>query len=112
MADLYVKAVMLKDISASQAPAVCLARAQFSYAQSRLEREGVLPAEMPYQGPADDLLQNGYEYQLNSICNRQDDGWQLQVEVIWNVRNNEKKMVFMRLLQRHKDLEAEGDDHL
>lgn len=109
-AALYVKAAELKNIAAQQATALYLGRAQISYAQGRLNKEGVLPSELPYQGKEADLGQNGCSYQLRSYCQQEAGGWQLQVEISWEVRGHEEKLVFVRWLAPHS--QSKGDNPL
>ena len=112
LAGLYVKAAELRAISAGQAAAMYLARAQISYAQSRLDRDGELPDNLEYQGEPGDLCQNGRQYQLHSSCRGDGDIWQIQVEVVWDEHGHEGQMVFARQLGRFKPLAAERDDPL
>ena len=111
-AGLYVRAAVLQDRAGCQAAAMYLARAQFSYAQGRLEQDGELPAKMMYQGPVDELVQNGCQYQVSSDCSPAGTGWQLQVEVVWHVQGKEERMVFMRRLEQRSERKPEGHDPL
>ena len=110
---LYVKAAEMRAVSAGQVAAMYLARAQISYAQSRLDRDGELPDKLAYQGEPENLCQNGRQYQLHSSCRLDGEIWQIQVEVVWNEHGHEENMVFARQLGRFKPpMSAERDDPL
>lgn len=105
---LYIKAAELKNFADGQGDAIFLARAQIAYVQSKLDREGNLPAQMPYLGKAKDLEQNNISYRVNSKSKEENAMWQLEVEVFWEMRGNEKKVVFKRQLGRYVPQKAAG----
>lgn len=107
---LYVKAAELKEFADGQGAAVFLARAQISYAQSRLDQEGKLPAQMPYLGEEKDLEQNHVRYHVAGRSSQEGDMWQLEVEVSWEMKGHEKKVVFSRQLGRNVPQKAAGSN--
>ena len=111
-AGIYVKATELKNISSGQAAAIYLARAQISYAQSSLDQNGMLPSERPYLGATEDLDQNDIVYQVDSVCSKEGERWQLRVEIVWEVQGHEKKLDFTRTLAQHMPSGPKGDGPL
>lgn len=105
---LYIKAAELKTFADGQGAAVFLARAQISYVQSKLDQEGDLPAQMPYLGEERDLEQNHIRYHVDSKSRKADNMWQLEVEVSWEMKENEKKVAFVRQLGRYVPQKAAG----
>lgn len=106
---LYARAMTVKSVAGEQATAIFLARAQISYAQYRLEQDASLPAVLPYLGDAQDLVQNGRHYRVESICSTGDDSYQLQVTVSWEVQGRVEKVEFRHVLGRHAPKEAARD---
>ncbi|SHK93303.1 hypothetical protein SAMN05216582_12524 [Selenomonas ruminantium] len=99
---LYAKAVSVKNTAAEQTAAVFLARAQISYAQCRLDRDGILPPDLPYLGNEQDLRQNNRTYQIESHISQKGRHYELQVTVRWEVQGCDKNVAFKRVLSRHE----------
>lgn len=102
-AGMYMRAAQLKYAVAIEGRADYLARAQISYAQAVLDKEGRLPQRMDYWGDKHDLQLNGINYQLNGEAAADDKGlWQLQVEVSWEANGRQGKQEYKRCLAKHK----------
>ena len=102
-AGMYMRAAQLQSVSAAEGRADYLARAQISYAQAVLDKEGRLPQRMGYLGDRQDLEQDGITYNLSGEAAADDDGlWELQVEVSWEANGREGKQEYRRCLAVHK----------
>ena len=100
-AGMYVKAAEVKTATAAQGGADFIARAEFAYAESWLERNGSLPESMNYLGDSDDLQQNGIRYEVTAQALAKDGLWQLTVEISWEAEHGQGRRVYKRYLARH-----------
>ena len=102
-AGMYMRAAQLQSADAVEGRADYLARAQISYAQAQLDKEGQLPQWMDYWGDAQDLHLNGTDYKLNGEAEVDERGiWQLQVEVSWETNGRQGKQTYKRCLAKHR----------
>lgn len=102
-AGMYMRAAQLQSIAAAEGRADYLARAQMSYAQAVLDRDGRLPAQMDYLGDAQDLTLNGIVYVLRGEAVSDERGlWQLAVEISWEAKGRAGMQEYKRCLARHK----------
>lgn len=101
-AGLYVRAAELQAAAAVEGRADYLARAQVSYAQSMLDRDGTLPQDMDYLGAGEDLQANDVCYEVKGRAVADDKGlWQLQVVVSWTVNSRTGQQEYHRYLAKH-----------
>ena len=102
-AGMYMRAAQLQLVSAVEGRADYLARAQISYAQAVLDKEGALPQQMDYLGDKQDLQQNGIAYNISGKAVADDDGlWELQVKVSWEANGRQGEQEYRRCLAAHK----------
>lgn len=102
-AGLYVRAAEMQAAAAVEGRADYLARAQFSYAQSILDRDGTLPRDMDYLGAGEDLLANDARYEVKGRAVADDEGlWQLQVVVSWTAKDRTGGQEYSRYLGKHR----------
>ena len=102
-AGMYIRAAQLQAVSAVEGRADYLARAQISYAQAVLDKEGRLPQQMDYLGDKQDLQQDGIAYNLSGEAAVDDDGlWTLQVKVSWETNGKAGEQEYKRCLAAHK----------
>ena len=102
-AGMYMRAAQLQAVSAVEGRADYLARAQISYAQAALDKEGSLPQQMDYLGGQQDLQQNGIVYNISGEAAADDDGlWMLQVKVSWETNGKAGEQEYKRSLSAHK----------
>ena len=102
-AGMYMRAAQLQLVSAVEGRADYLARAQISYAQAVLDKEGRLPQQMDYLGDKQDLQQDGIAYNLSGEAAVDDDGlWTLQVKVSWETNGKAGEQEYKRCLAAHK----------
>ena len=102
-AGLYMRAAQLQSITAAEGRADYLARAQITYAQAVLDRDGRLPMQMGYLGDAQDLTLNGIVYLLRGEAVSDEQGlWQLEVEISWEANGRTGKQEYKRCLARHQ----------
>jgi len=102
-AGLYVRAAQLQGAAAAEVRADYLARAQISYSQAVLDKDGYLPTQMAYWGDAQDLVQNGTEYMVSGEAAADDKGlWQLLVTVTWEANGQTRRQEYRRCLAKHK----------
>jgi len=99
---LYVQAAEMHAIEAAEARADYLARAQISYAQALLERDGKLPPSMDYLGAQEDLQLNGMRYRVTAETLEDHGLWQLLVKVFWEVKGRDGKQEYRRCLVRYQ----------
>ena len=100
---MYMRAAHLQSVSAVEGRADYLARAQISYAQAMLDKEGGLPQRMDYLGDKQDLQQDGIAYNLSGEAAVDDDGlWTLQVKVSWETNGKAGEQEYKRCLAAHK----------
>lgn len=100
---LYVRAADMQTAAAVEGYADYLARAQISYAQSMLERDGELPKDMDYLGAGEDLLANDVRYEVKGRAVADDEGlWQLQVVVSWEAKSRAGRQEYKRFLAKHR----------
>lgn len=101
-AGMYMRAAQLQSLSAAEGRADYLARAQISYAQAFLDRDGYLPKQMDYLGDAQDLELNGIVYVLQGEAVSDERGlWQLAIAVFWEANGRTGKQEYKRCLARH-----------
>lgn len=101
-AGMYVKAAEVKAATAAQAGADFIARAEFAYAEARLERNGSLPERMDYLGESGDLRQNGICYEVDARALAEGRLWQLTVDVSWEAEHGYGRQAYKRYLARHE----------
>ncbi len=102
-AGMYMRAAQLQAVSAVEGRADYLARAQISYAQAVLDKEGSLPQQMDYLGDQQDLQQDGIVYNISGEAAADDDGlWMLQVKVSWETNGKAGEQEYKRSLSAHK----------
>ena len=102
-AGTYMRAAQLQSVSAVEGRADYLARAQISYAQAMLDKEGGLPQRIDYLGDKQDLQQDGIAYNLSGEAAVDDDGlWTLQVKVSWETNGKAGEQEYKRCLAAHK----------
>ena len=102
-AGMYMRAAQLQSVSAVEGRADYLARAQISYAQAVLDKEGRLPQQMDYLGDKQDLQQDGIAYNLSGEAAADDDGlWELQFKVSWEANDRTGEQEYKRCLAAHK----------
>ena len=102
-AGMYMRAAQLQSVSAVEGRADYLARAQISYAQAVLDKEGCLPQQMDYLGDQQDLQQDGIAYNLSGEAAADDDGlWELQFKVSWEANDRTGEQEYKRCLAAHK----------
>ncbi|WP_026765933.1 hypothetical protein [Selenomonas ruminantium] len=102
-AGLYVRVAQLQGAAAAEVRADYLARAQISYSQAVLDKDGYLPTQMAYWGDAQDLVQNDTEYMVSGEAAADDKGlWQLLVTVTWEANGRTGRQEYRRCLARHK----------
>ena len=100
---MYMRAAHLQSVSAVEGRADYLARAQISYAQAMLDKEGGLPQRIDYLGDKQDLQQDGIAYNLSGEAAVDDDGlWTLQVKVSWETNGKAGEQEYKRCLAAHK----------
>ena len=100
---MYMRAAHLQSVSAVEGRADYLARAQISYAQAMLDKEGGLPQRMDYLGDKQDLQQDGIAYNLSGEAAVDDDGlWTLQVKVSWETNGKAGEQEYKRCLAAHR----------
>lgn len=100
---MYMRAAHLQSVSAVEGRADYLARAQISYAQAMLDKEGCLPQRMDYLGDKQDLQQDGIAYNLSGEAAVDDDGlWTLQVKVSWETNGKAGEQEYKRCLAAHR----------
>lgn len=100
--NLYVQAAKLQAVEAVEGRADYLARAQISYAQALLSRDGKLPPQMYYLGDAEDLQQNDSRYQVVADAVEDSGLWQLAVTVSWEANGSYGKHEYRRCLVSYK----------
>ena len=102
-AGMYMRAAQLQSVSAAEGRADYLARAQISYAQAVLNKEGCLPQRMDYLGDKQDLQQDGIAYNLSGEAAADDDGlWELRFKVSWEANGRTGEQEYKRCLAAHK----------
>ena len=100
---MYMRATHLQSVSAVEGRADYLARAQISYAQAMLDKEGGLPQRIDYLGDKQDLQQDGIAYNLSGEAAVDDDGlWTLQVKVSWETNGKAGEQEYKRCLAAHR----------
>lgn len=100
---MYMRAAHLQSVSAVEGRADYLARAQISYAQAMLDKEGGLPQRIDYLGDKQDLQQDGIAYNLSGEAAVDDDGlWTLQVKVSWETNGKAGEQEYKRCLAAHR----------
>lgn len=100
---MYMRAAHLQSVSAVEGRADYLARAQISYAQAMLDKEGCLPQRIDYLGDNQDLQQDGIAYNLSGEAAVDDDGlWTLQVKVSWETNGKAGEQEYKRCLAAHR----------
>ena len=100
---MYMRAAHLQSVSAVEGRADYLARAQISYAQAMLDKDGGLPLRIDYLGDKQALQQDGIAYNLSGEAAVDDDGlWTLQVKVSWETNGKAGEQEYKRCLAAHR----------
>lgn len=97
---LYAQAALLRQTEAVAGQADYLARAQISYAQAVLARDGALAATMEYLGDSEDLQLNNTRYHVKTETVEEAGLWQMTITVSWEANGRYGEQEYKRYLVR------------
>lgn len=99
---MYLQAAQLRVTEAVEGRADYLARAQMSYVQALLQREGRLPDQLDYLGEEEDLRPNDSLYQMQTVVVEDNGLWQVMITVFWEAGGRYGKQEYTRCLVRYR----------